>query len=1119
MADEGGAPVRVQVLGVVRAWRGDRELDLGPAQQRRFLAVLALDPGRAVSHAVLERAVWPDKLPANSSFALQRLAHGLRDVIEPPRRARQPGRVLVTGPRSYELRVAPAQVDVWVFRQHRDAARRARAEDDLTAAAEEFGQALDLWRGEALAGFEGEWAEGVRAGLAEEWRAAAGDRIEARLGLGRHGEVVAELAGLVREHPGDPRFHRLYMLALYRCGRAEEALAAYQHARRLWVDGPLATDPPAELRELQQQILTGDPALDLPPRAVLETGALPVPGVPWELPPDVDAFTGRDGELAELDKVLASAGQPAGPGSAGTGAARAVVISAVSGTAGVGKTALAVHWAHRNQAHFPEGVLYVNLRGYDPGQPVSPEDALAGFLRALGTFGSDLPPGLQERTNRYRTLTRNRQMLVLLDNAASVEQVRPLLPGASSVITVVTSRDSLTGLIVRDGAHRLDLGLLPAAEAAGLLRALIGAPAEGDPAATDALVTLCARLPLALRVAAELAVSRQNEPLAALAAELAAMPGRVELLDAGGDPYSAVASVFSWSYQHLDAAAGRMFRLLSLHPGPDWDQRAAAALTATNLAQAGQLLGVLARAHLIQPARPGRYGMHDLLRSYAAGLAVALDSDQARQEALTSLFDYYLAACSAAMDTLAPAERHHRPTVIPASAAAPAFGDRAAAVAWLDAELPALTVAAAHTAAHGWPGHTVRLAATLYRYLSAGHDPEGLVIHTRALEASQRLGDRAAQAAELSRLAQFCNRQGSHQQAAGYARRSLALARAVGDRAVEARALGTLALTWYVQGRYQAGVTRYQQAIAAYRDLGDQAGEVTSLGNLGLLYCQLGRYKRAEDLQRRALALYRQLEDPYGIVYALSGLAETRFRQGDYQEATSLREQALTRAHDVGDLTLAADALAGLGVICHRQGRYDRAASYHRRALDLFEQAGVRIGQAAAHNGAGETLLAAGQPGAAHDSHARALALAREAGDTWEQARALVRLGDVCRRQGQHTQAASHNAQALIIYQAMGARGGQADALNGTGDTLLATGQAAEACAYHAAALAKARQAGDRYQEARAHRGLARAYRDTGQQARARQHWRHAHQIYATLEVPEADDRDSPEWVAAGLET
>jgi tetratricopeptide (TPR) repeat protein/transcriptional regulator with XRE-family HTH domain len=845
--------------------------------------------------------------------------------------------------------------------------------------------------------------------------------------------------------------------------------------------------------------------------AVVATASQPAAAAvsaPRELPADVGGFTGRAVELAELDLLM-----PDAPGQEG-GMADPVVISAVSGTAGVGKTALAVRWAHRAAEQFPDGQLYVNLRGYDPEQPVSAGEALAGFLRALGMPGSDIPLEEAERAARYRSLAAGKRLLVVLDNAAAEEQVRPLLPGSASAMVVVTSRDSLAGLVARDGARRLDLDLLLQGEAVALLRTLIGKRAEADHAATDALAWQCARLPLALRVAAELAIARPDRPLADLVTELADGRKRLELLDAGSDPRAAVVSVFSWSYRHLPSDAARMFRLLGLHPGADWDRYAAAALTAAALARADRLLDVLARAHLIQPVGPGRYGMHDLLRAYAADLAAAHDEDEMRRAALTRLFDYYLAASSGAMDRLAPAERHHRPPAALVSAAVPSFGDRAAAVAWLDVELPALTAAAVHTASHGWPGHTIGLAATLYRYLSSGHDQQAMTIHTHALSAARRLGDRAAQAAELSRLAQFCNRHGGYQQAASYARQSLAVARAAGNRAAEARALGTLALTWYVQGRYQPGVTRYRQAIAVYQDLGDRVGEVTSLGNLGLLYAQLGRYQQAAALQQQALELYQQLDDPYGISYALNGLAETCFRQGQYQQATSLRHQAITRARGLGDQVLEADALTGLGSICHRQGRYGQATGYHRQALDLFEEAGVAIGQATALNGAGETLLATEQPGPACDHHTRALDLAGQAGDRWEQARALARLGDVCRRQGQPNQAADYDAQALSIYRTMGARGGQADALNGTGETFLATGQASQARACHAAALTKASQAGDRYQQARAHHGLARAYQHTGQQARAHQHWQRAHQIYAVLEAPETHDRISPHWAA-----
>ena len=294
------------------------------------------------------------------------------------------------------------------------------------------------------------------------------------------------------------------------------------------------------------------------------------------------------------------------------------MISAVSGTAGVGKTALAVRWAHRVAAAFPDGQLYVNLRGDDPDRPVNAAEALAGFLRALGVAGQDIPLEEAERAARYRSLVAGRRLLVVLDNAASVEQVRPLLPGTGSVMVVVTSRDSLAGLVARDGARRLDLDLLPAAEAVALLRALIGGRAEADPAAAEALAGLCARLPLALRVAAELAASRPDAPLSALVGELSGEANRLELLDAGGDPRGAVAGVFSWSYRHLALDAARMFRLLGPAPGPGLGPSRGRRAGRRQRGRGRRLLAVLARAHLIQPAGPGRYDMHDLLRAYAA---------------------------------------------------------------------------------------------------------------------------------------------------------------------------------------------------------------------------------------------------------------------------------------------------------------------------------------------------------------------------------------------------------------------------------------------------------------------------------------------------------------------
>ena len=883
-------------------------------------------------------------------------------------------------------------------------------------------------------------------------------------------KLLADALGL--EEP----VHRLFVAAARGRASVTEVLAARAEAPVALAAVALATSPE--------------------PAAVAGPSASPGP-VPHELPADVDAFTGRVAELAELDWLLPPAGQ--GPG-AKTGP---VVISAVSGTAGVGKTALAVRWAHRVADSFPDGQLYVNLRGYDPDQPVTPGEALASFLRSLGIAGSEIPLSEAERAAFYRSAVAGKRLLIMLDNAATVEQVRPLLPGSASVMVVVTSRDALAGLVALDGARRLDVGLLSATDAAALLRNLIGKRAEADPAATDALVGLCARLPLALRVAAELAVHRQETPLAELAAELADLEDRLELLDAGGDPRGAVASVFSWSYRHLAPAAARMFRLLGLHPGGHWDRYAAAALTSTTVPEARRLLGVLARAHLIQAASTGRYEMHDLLRAYAVSLAVTLDEDESRQAALSGLFDYYLAACATATSSLVGGEQPQPPSPSQTRLGIPDLGDRATARAWLDTELATLPAVTAHTAGHGWPHHTIRLADTLRRYLYGDHNAEGLTIHLHALNAARDCGDRAAQAHALTTIGCLHDRQSSHEIAADYHQQALTLARDIGDRRVEARALGNLAIAHDEQGRYRQAADLYRQALTIFRELGDQMAEAMALANLGEVCYRQGSYQEAADLQKEVSTLLREIGQ-HPMPGLLIQFAELGYRQSRYQQAAGLLRQALAGSREVGDQASEAEALTRLGEIANRQGHHDQAAAYHQQALVKFRETGDRDGEADALNGAGETLLAIGQPEQARTCHTTALTLTRQTGNRRQQARALTRLGDVCHRQDEDDQASEHHRQALAIYQEIGDPGGEADALNGTGESLFASGRSAEAHTHHTSALDLACQTGDLYEQARAHRGLASTCQAVGQQGEARKHRERALDIYTTLGVPEA---------------
>jgi tetratricopeptide (TPR) repeat protein/transcriptional regulator with XRE-family HTH domain len=693
--------------------------------------------------------------------------------------------------------------------------------------------------------------------------------------------------------------------------------------------------------------------------------------VPPQLPGPVRHFTGRENELAALTELL---GQPGAAGAA-------MVISAIGGTAGVGKTALALHWARQVAGRFPDGQLYVNLRGYAPGPPVPAADALTAFLRALGVAACDIPADVEERAAQYRGLLATRRILVMLDNAREVEQVRLLLPGASPCAVVVTSRDSLAGLVARDGAQRLDLDLLPPADAVTLLRALIGERADADHAATKALADRCCRLPLALRVAAELSASRPAMPITALVAELTDQHRKLDLLEAGGDPGTAVRAVFSWSYQHLDDNAARTFRLLGLDPGPDLDVYAAAALANATVGQAGHALDRLARAYLIQNAGPGRYGLHDLLRAYAREVAVGEDREDEQRAALTRLFDHYLYTAAVAMDSLHPAERHRRPHIVPPPTPAVALTSPAAAKGWLDAHRACLVTVTTHAAGNGWPGHAVRLAAVLSRYLRSGsHYYEAVTIHSTARHTARRLGDSAA----------------------------------------EATALTDLGVIEWILGRYQQSARRYQQALALFRENGDRPGQARALINLGLADLQQHRYQQATEQFQQALTLFRENGDQPGQARALTNLGLADLWQRRYQQATEQFQQALTLFRENGDRFSGAHLLVYLGQVELQQRRYQQATEHFQEALATSREYGDRSGEADSLNGLGEVFTAIGQATRARVQHAAALDLAIQIGDMHEQARAHDGLAKTHRAGHDLDQACQHWQEALSLYTRLG---------------------------------------------------------------------------------------------------
>jgi DNA-binding SARP family transcriptional activator/cytochrome c-type biogenesis protein CcmH/NrfG len=1014
-------PVEIRVPGGVA--------DAGHARQRCVLAVLLLNLGRVVPAGELIDRVWGQDPPASVRKVLYGYTGRLRAVIAA---AGDPQVTLTRRHGGYLLQARPEQLDLGRFR--RLAAQAAAGTEEDRAAA--LRAALGLWRGPALAGLSSPWLDGMRQALELERLAATLDLNDILLRQGQHHALVSELARQAAAHPADERLTGQLMLALYRSGRPAEALRWFDQTRR-HLASELGTNPGTALSALHQQILRADPALQVS----ATTGLRSVPA-PRELPPDVPAFTGRAAGLAELDRLLLP--RPVGAKTP------AVVISAIAGTPGVGKTALAVHWAHLVADQFPDGQLYVNLRGYDPAQPVSPADALAGFLRSLGVPGQDIPPEADQRTARYRSLIADKQMLVILDNAGSAGQVRPLLPGSASCAVLVTSRDALAGLVARDGAARLDLDVLPPREANALLRALIGTRAGADPAAAAELAAQCCRLPLALRVTAELAATRPAEPLAALVSELADLRTRLDRLTAGGDLSTEVRAVFSWSYRHLHADAARTFRLLGLHPGPDFEPYAAAALTSEALPQARQALDALARAHLIQPATPGRYSMHDLLRGYARSLATTDDGEDDQHAALTRLFDHCLHTSSTAMDALYPAERHRRPSIPPPATPVPVLANPAAAREWLDGERANLVAVALHTSEHGWPGHATRLAATLASYLhGGGHFPEALTIFSHALSAARRVGDRTAEATVLNHMGSVDCQQSRHQQAGEHYRRALTLFRAAGDRAGEARVLVHMGLAETDLGRYEHAARHQQEAVVIFGDIRDRHGEARALGSLGMTRRMQGRYQEAVGYYQQTLDLSREIGDREGEAWTLARLGNVDLRLGRYQRAADYHRQALALFRDMGNRVDESEVMVRLGEVYLKLGRYEQAAGRFEQALVVFREVGDRVLEADALIGLGEVLMQTDVAGKAHAHYATALRLASEAEAPLYQAHAHRGLARVCHAVGDSVQARHHWQQALTRYDAIGApeadeiraqlaiadNGGDSDTPSGEGDT------------------------------------------------------------------------------------
>jgi DNA-binding SARP family transcriptional activator len=959
MINPGMPALRVGVLGPLRVWRRETEVDLGPVQQRVVLAVLALQAGRPVSRQQMINAVWGDTPPKNAVNLVQRRVSGLRRALEPNRLGRVTSSILTWTDAGYLLTLPTGAMDLADFERERNRARTKRAAGQLREAADALHSALGFWRGPVCDGLSSPFLGAQADRLAEARVSVLEERIELDLALGEHADLIPELRDLVAEHPLRERLRGLLILALYRAGRQADALTAFRDARR-YLQDELGVEPGAPLQELHRQILAADPALTEAVPAEVRTDVMKTGlrrPVPAQLPHRIPDFTGRDAELGQLNALVRR-------GSANT--ENAVVITLITGTAGVGKTALAVNWAHQVRDLFPDGQLYVNLRGFGPaGSAMEPAEAIHRFLEAFAVPPDQIPLDPDARAALYRSVLVDLRVLVVLDNARDVDQVRPLLPGSAGPVVVVTSRNRLTSLVAVDGAHPVELDLLPAEEARRLLSRRLGrGRVASDAASVDEIIKACAGLPLALAVAAANAGANSRLPLSALAGELRKTHGRLDALDIG-DQWADVRAVFSWSYQALRASEAQQFRLLGLLAEPDIAMSTAASLAGVPLAQVRRQLAALARAHLLTEWAPGRFALHDLLREYAGELSATYDTEADRRLAVRRVLDHYLHTAYSADQFLRPRRDDPivlaplQPLVTPET-----LTDCRGALAWLATERSGLLAALRQAADYGFDTHAWQLAWALNTYLDRhGHWYDAAASYRAGLEAAQRLGDRNAQAIIHCCLACAYCRLDGHAAANRHLQQALDLYESLGDQAGKAHAHRTL--TWVLdrQGRYQEGLEHARQAAELFRIADRPTGQARALNAVGWFHIQLGEHEEGLAQCQHALAMQRKIPDRLGQADTLDSIARAHSFLARYDEATVYCQQALQLYREFGDRYYEAHTLVYLGDTRLAAADPESAVTAWEDAAGILDDLGLPEGVALREKLARMTGDAAGDDG------------------------------------------------------------------------------------------------------------------------------------------------------------
>jgi DNA-binding SARP family transcriptional activator len=887
--------MRIQVLGPMRVWRGGDALDLGPPARRAVLGLLALAGGRPVPRTELFAGIWYGRPPASAANVIQTHIKHLRRVLEPDRQPRARGNVVHTIGDGYALYLPDSTMDIFGFRRQVSQAAESQRLGRLDVAAAALDEALALWHGPPLADIPVLAAHPKVVALAEERLAALVRYGEVMLALGRAADGLPALEEAAAAQPLNESGLALLIRAYHAAGRRAHAFATYQQARRRLVDD-LGVDPGPELLGAHAELLRED----IPPPGDAGPAGRPTPA---QLPADVPAFAGRAVELLRLDQLAEALWRPERH--------PAPAIGIVSGPAGVGKTSLALHWAHGAAHRFPDGQLYLDLRGFSPdGTAMDAAEAMRRFLDALDVPAARIPSGVDAQAALYRSELAGRRVLVVLDNARDTAQVRPLLPGGPGCLVLVTSRVQLAGLVAAVDASPIPLDPLSPDEARELLLRRIGADrTAAEPAAVAEILARCAGLPLALAIVAARVVTRPNLPLGALAEELGGTHDRLGGLRTG-DPDTDLAEVFSWSYRALTADAADLFRLLGLHPGPDISTAAAASLAAWSLPRTRATLAELVGANLVAehiastPARhDGRYVLHDLLRAYAADLGERADPAPYRREAHRRILAHYLHSGHAA-------DRVLNPSRVPIALAAPPPGvtrqtptDYQGALAWFTAEHRVLLAAVPAAVAAGWDNDTWQLAWTLGTFLDrCGHWYDLLGTQLAAVAAARAVADPSAEAAAHRLLARAHTRLG-----------------ALGD-----------------------AHTHLRRALRIYRRAGDRTGQGDTHLNLSLMWERQGAPANALDHAQAALKLFQADDNRWGEARARNATGWYLALLDDHPRALAYCEEALVQLEELGDRSGQASTWDSLGYSHHHLGHVDQAVACYRRARDLYRGLGDR---------------------------------------------------------------------------------------------------------------------------------------------------------------------------------